>query len=65
MDYTVDKIDTEITLLPVLLEMLSMFQLRFWYHKENVGKTFVENISIRCRNFGKETGLSMKNMNTN
>ena len=45
--------------------MFSMFQLLFWYNKENVDKMFVENAAIRCINCGKLTGISMKNINTN
>ena len=38
-----------------------MFLMRSWHDNENV----VESITIICSNCGKETGLSMKNMNTN
>ena len=65
MDYTADKIYNEITLLPPLLNIFSMFQMRFWYDKEQDDQNNVENIIIRCSNSGKETGSSMKNMNTN
>ena len=65
MDYTADNIENEITLLPLLLKMFSMFQIRFWYDKEHDDQNNVENIAIIFINCGKETGLSMKNMNTN
>ena len=42
-----------------------MFQMSFWYYKEQDNQNNVENIAIRCSNCGKETGLSMKNMNIN
>ena len=45
--------------------MFSMFQMRFWYDDEHDDQNNVESIVIRCSNCGKETGLSMKNMNTN
>ena len=65
MDCTADKIYNDITLLPSLLIKISMFQMRFWYDNEHDDQNNVENIAIRCINCGKETGLSMKNMNTN
>ena len=40
MEYTEDNIETEIKLLPSLLKMFSMFQMSFWYEKEN----FEENV---------------------
>ena len=45
--------------------MFSMFQIRFWYDNEHGDQNDVKIIAIRCSNCGKETGLSMKNMNTN
>ena len=64
IEYTSENIDTEITLLSLLLRMFSMFQMCFWYNKENV-ELFVENLAIRYINCGKPTGISMNNMNTN
>ena len=34
MEYTTDRIDNEITLLPPLMKMFSIFQMRFWYDKD-------------------------------
>ena len=62
MEYTVDKIDNEITLLPSLLIFFLMFQMRFWYDNEPDGQNDVKIIAIRCIKFGKETGLSKNNM---
>ena len=45
--------------------MFSMFQIRFWYDNEHNNQNNVKIVSIRCSTCGKETGLSMKNMNTN
>ena len=39
--------------------------MRCWYNKGQYDKNKVENIAIRCTNCGKETGLSIKNMNAN
>ena len=36
-----------------------------WYKKGHGDQNKVENVVIRCSNCGKETGLSMTNMNTN
>ena len=65
MDYNEENIETEITLLPLLLTFFAMFQLCFWYNKENVDGKFVENVAIRCSNCGKSTGIYTKNINTN
>ena len=45
--------------------MSSMFHISCWYNKGHDDQNKVENIDIRCSNCGKETVLSMKNMNTN
>ena len=45
--------------------MFSIFQLCFWYNKENVDKKFVENVSMSCINCVKSTGIYMNNMNIN
>ena len=34
MDYTTYSIENEITILPSLLKMFSMFQISYWYDKE-------------------------------
>ena len=54
MDYTTDKIDNEITLLPSLLKMFSMFKMSFWYDNKPDDKNDVKVIAIRCSNCGKE-----------
>ena len=38
--------------------------MRFWYDKEPGDQNYVKIIAIGCINCGKETGLSMNNMNT-
>ena len=65
MKYTVDRIENEITLLPSLLKMFSMFQIICWYNKVHDDRNKVEHIYIRCISCGKETGLSIKITNTN
>ena len=42
-----------------------MSWIRFWSDNEHDDQNDVKIIAIRCRNCGKETGLSMKTMNTN
>ena len=64
MEYTAYRIENEITLLPSLLKMFSMFQIRFWYNKGHDDQNRVKSIAIRCIYCGKQTGLSMDNMNT-
>ena len=41
-----------------------MFQINFWYNKGNNDQNKVEHIATRGSNCGKETVLSMDNMNT-
>ena len=65
MEYTADRVENEITLLPSFLKMFLMFQMSFWYDKEPDDQNDVKYISIRCSNCAQETGLSMDNMNTN
>ena len=50
MEYTEDRIDNEITLLPSLLKKFSMFWTRFWYDKEPDDQNDVKIIVIRCIN---------------
>ena len=39
--------------------------MSFWYDNEHDDENGVKIITVRCINCGKETGLSMNNMNTN
>ena len=64
MDYATDRIENEIIILPSLLKIFSMFQIRCWYKKGYDDENKVENIAIRCSNCGKETMIYMDNMNT-
>ena len=41
-----------------------MFKISCWYNKGNYDQNKVENIAIRCGNCGKQTGLSIYNINT-
>ena len=54
MEYTADKIEDEITLLPSLLKIFSMFQTRFWYDNGHDDQNNAENIDISCSNGVKE-----------
>ena len=45
--------------------MFSTIQMRFCYNNEPDDQNDVEIIAIRCSICGKETGLSMNNINTN
>ena len=65
MYYTSYKIYNAISFLFPLLENISIYQIRFWYYHEHGDQNDVKIIAIRCSNCEKETGLSMKNMNTN
>ena len=50
--------------LTVIVKDVSIFKIRCWYNKGHDDKINLEHIAIRCGNCGKETGLSMDNMNT-
>ena len=41
-----------------------MFYISYWYNQGNDDKNKVKHITILCNNCGKQTGLSMDNMNT-
>ena len=58
-----DKIQTQITLLPPLLKFFAMFKMSLWYDNDNIEDIVVYNIGIRCSNCGKTNGLSVKNTN--
>ena len=49
-EYNVERIDNEMTLLPSLLKMFLMFQMRFWYDKERDDQNDVKFIAIICSN---------------
>ena len=63
VEYTMDRIENEITLLPSLLKMFSLFYICCWYNKGHDDQNKVEHIAIRCSNCWGETGSSM-DMNT-
>ena len=63
--HNADRIDNQITLLMLMLKMFSMRKVRFWYDNECDDETDVKIIAIMCINCGKQTGLSMDNMNNN
>ena len=44
--------------------MFSMFPICCWYNKVHDDQNKVENIAISCINCGKETMISVDNMNT-
>ena len=52
MEYTADKIYNDIILLPSLLKICPVFQMRFWYDKESDDKNDVKIVAIRCINCG-------------
>ena len=60
MEHTADKINTQIVLLPLLLKVFAISEMRLWYDSENIEDNVVNNIGIRCRNSRKTTGLSVK-----
>ena len=63
MDHTAVNMETQITLLPLLLKLFAMFKMRLWYDNKNSEETVVDDICIRYSHCGKTTGLSVKNTN--
>ena len=60
MDHTANILKPNQGLIPSLLKVFSMFQLRLFYDKHNEERYFVDEIAIRCINCNKETGLYLK-----
>ena len=56
MEYITSNIEIDIPLLPSLLEIFAIFQMRLLYHEHN--KYFVE--AIQCFNCHKNTGLNLE-----
>ena len=57
MEHTASNIETYISLLPSLLKVFAMFQMRLLHNEHNEHKNFVESIAIRCSNFHINNGL--------
>ena len=51
MEYNADNIETQITLLPLLLEKNQCFRCVFGMINKNIEENVVENITIRCNWF--------------
>ena len=60
MDHTADKINTQITLLPLLFKLFKILNICLWYDNVNLEENVVDNIGIKCSNCGKTTGLYKK-----
>ena len=63
MDHTAVNMETQITLLPLLLKLFAIFKMRLWYDNKNSEETVVDDICIRYSHCGKTTGLPVKNTN--
>ena len=50
MEHTADNIENYITLLPLLLKLFTIFNMRMWYDNENLEENVLDNIGIRCSN---------------
>ena len=60
MEHTSSIIETYISLLPSLLKVFFMFQIRSLYHEHNDEEYVVEAIDIQCINCHRNTGLYLK-----
>ena len=61
MEHTASNIDTFITLLPSLLKVFEMFQIRLLYYEHIEEEHVVEAIATEFRNFDSNTSLYLKN----
>ena len=60
MEHTAINTETDISLLPQLLNIFVMFQISLLYYENNEEDNVVEDISIKCRKFHISTGLYLK-----
>ena len=60
MENTASKIKTYISLLPSLLKVFEMFQMRLLYFEHNEEDNVVEAIAIKCMHCYISTGLYLK-----
>ena len=65
MEFTADRIENNKNILPSLLNIFSMFKIKYWCNttKDEIKYTG-EKFDIRCSNCGKETMIDVYNMNT-
>ena len=54
MKHTADKIKTQVTQLPSLLKVFSMFIMSLRYDNENLEDHVMDNIGVRCNNCGEK-----------
>ena len=60
MEHTASIIETDISLIPSLLKVFTMFQMRLFYDNYNEEDHFVEAITTKCSDCHKGTGLYLK-----
>ena len=60
MDHTANILEPNESLIPSLLNLFSMFQLRIFYYKHNKEENALGDIASKCRNCNKENGLYLK-----
>ena len=60
MEHTESNTETDISLLPSLLKVFAMFQMRLLYPENNKEEHVVESIAIQCSNCHIKTGLNLK-----
>ena len=53
MEYSADKKNNDITILPSLLRTYSMIQIRFRYDSEPDNEIYMKIIAIKCSNCGQ------------
>ena len=60
IEHTANILETNKRLIPSLLNVFAMFQLRILYDKHNEEDKFVVSIAFKCSNCNKDTGLHKK-----
>ena len=65
VDFTADKIENDGNILPSLLKLFSMFNIKYWWNtRGDYLKQTVVKVAIRCSNRGKETIIDVDILNT-
>ena len=65
VDFTADKIENDGNILPSLLKLFSMFNIKYWWNtRGDYLKQTVENFATRCSNCGKEKIIDVDFLDT-
>ena len=60
MDHTVGIIETDISIIPLILKVFAIFQIFLFVYKHNEEGKKAESTAIKCRNCDRGAGLLLK-----